>query len=35
MGIPYVPGKDVIVAELLCKQLESKQQLICKVRAKE
>lgn len=32
MGIPYVPEKDVIVAELLCEQLEVKQQLLSKVR---
>lgn len=32
MGIQYVPEKDVIVAELLCKQLEVKQQLLSKVR---
>lgn len=32
MGIQYVPDKDVIVAELLCEQLEVKQQLLSKVR---
>lgn len=32
MGIQSVPDKDVIVAELLCEQLEVKQQLLSKVR---